>query len=100
MAGFAGHNTPFEITDYIFIGYNIVTAFLLTLFLQNQISIVRLFLLILVTIMLLLSFYGLYDLIFPFQNFTQGDFISVFILILFIGLISTVWMGLFKSKTE
>jgi hypothetical protein len=100
MAGFAGHNTPLEISDYIFIVYSILTAFLLTLFLQKENSIVRILLLIVITIALLFSFYGLYDLLFPFRTFTQNDFIPLTILLLFIGLISIVWMGLLKNKTE
>lgn len=98
MAGFAGHNTPFEITDYILLGYEIVTAFLLTLLLQKESSIVRILLLILITITLPLLFYGLYEIIFPVQKFNPNDFIPLTILILFIGLTSVVWIGLYKIK--
>ncbi|MBE8723544.1 hypothetical protein C4F50_01200 [Flavobacterium sp. KB82] len=101
MDGFEGWTTHFDIKDYLLLGYEIVTALLLTLFLQKQSRTVRILLLILITITLPFLFYGLYEIIlFKFQNSNHNDFILLTALLLFISLSSTVWIGLFKSKIE
>lgn len=101
MDGFEGWTTHFDIKDYLLLGYEIVTAFLLTLFLQQQNRTVRTLLLILITITLPFLLYELYEIIlFEFQNSNHNDFIPLTALLLFISLSSTVWIGLFKSKIE
>lgn len=106
MVGMAGHNPETKITDYLLIGFAILTAILLTVFhkASQSKSIInnslRFTIISLILVSIIFLFYGLYDftLLYINHNFVLEDNIPVTILLLLIALSTTLFIGLIKNK--
>ncbi|QOG02055.1 hypothetical protein [Flavobacterium sp. MDT1-60] len=106
MVGAAGHNTETRTTDYLLIGFAILTAILLTIlnnYNQSKDIIrnpLRFTIISLVLVSIIFLFYGLYDftLLYLNHNFVVEDNIPVTILLLLIALSATLVIGLIKNK--
>lgn len=106
MVGMAGHNPETKITDYLLIGFSIITAILLTVFYKASQSksinrnYLRFSIISLVLVGIIFLFYGLYDftLLYLNHNFAVEDNIPVTILLLLITLSTTLFIGLIKNK--
>ena len=106
MVGMGGHNSQIEITDYFLLVFAILTPTLLTVL--NKVdnakitlkNILRFIAISLVSASIAYLFYGLHDfwLLYQDGNFGTGDNIPVTIIILLIGLSSTLVVGLLKNR--
>jgi hypothetical protein len=106
LVGLGGHNSELKITDYLILGFTIITPILLTVFIKidnDKITIrntFRIAIMGLVTLSIASLFYGLYDswLLYQDQNFGIGDNIPVAIIIFLIALSSLLLVGLAKNR--
>lgn len=106
LAGVGGHNPELRFTDYLIVGFTIITPVLLTVFIKtanDKIAIrntIRIAIMVLIASSITCLFYGLYDswLLYQDQNFGIGDTIPAAIIIFLIALSSILLVGLAKNK--
>jgi FlaA1/EpsC-like NDP-sugar epimerase len=106
MVGLAGHNPENKISDYVLIGFAILTAILLTILNKNYqsksrlVNTLRITIISLVFVSIIFLFYGLYDFTIQYlnHNFDFEDNIPVAILLVLISLSMTLLIGLIKNK--
>lgn len=106
LVGLGGHNSELKFTDYLIVGFTIITPILLTIFIKthnDKITIrntIRNAIMVLIVLSIASLFYGLYDswLLYQDQNFGIGDTIPVVIIIFLIALSSLLLVGLAKNR--
>ena|GEM_PF-3552724 len=106
LVGLGGHNPELKFTDYLIVGFTIITPILLTIFIKtanDKITIrntIRIAIMVLIALGIASLFYGLYDswLLYQDQNFEIGDAIPVAIIIFLIALSSLLLAGLAKNR--
>lgn len=106
LVGLGGHNPELKFSDYLIIGFTIITPILLTIFIKtkkDKIQIrnkIRIAIMVLIAISIASLFYGLYDswLLYRDQNFGIGDTIPIAIIVFLIALSFFLLVGLAKNK--